>query len=113
MKNLFTNIVEAIHIFIIVSVLIRHIRKGLWKTLWREIKEPGYMSQSQFDSCLARAKAMIFESIEVAIKVFGLMIAQHRSSKKHRENHSEEISRLTSSLEASSVKMSTRAWWQG
>jgi len=112
MKKIINNILEFFHILIIFVVLMKWIRKGLWKTLMREVKEPGYMSQESFSTCMDRAKDMMHEAIETAIRVFAYMIASHRI-KNHHEDRSEELNKIDGLLKASGAKVSSRAWWKG
>lgn len=112
MKKIFTNVLEFFHILIIFIVLMKWIRKGLWKTLTREVKEPGYMSQESFSTCMDRSKTMMHEAIETAIYIFAHMIASHRI-KKHKEDRSEELDKIDGLLKASGAKVSVRAWWKG
>jgi len=77
----------------------------------REVKEPGYMSQESFSTCMDRSKAMIHEAIETAIRVFAHMIASHRI-KNHHEDRSGELDKIDGLLKASGAKVSVRAWWK-
>lgn len=108
------RILQFIHVLFIVHVIIKSFRKEFIKVLLREIKEPGYMSQDQFDNCLSRATAMIEEALIKPKRLYACMILFHRK-KSHEEDHTKELSELSRYLSKSEVKIAVRAagWWNG
>ncbi len=114
MKKLFKRIESYLLILKIVAMLTKAFRKGIKDVLIRESKEESYLPQSDFESCLARAKAGIYEAIKKPIYMLAIAIAAHRK-KFHNEDHSKEVKTVSKSLSATDEKVAVKAatWWRG
>jgi len=110
MKKLLMKIKSYISILILVNVLVKSFKKGIKAVLLREEKEPGYLAQNQFESCMDRAKAIIMEAINKPLHILALAIALHRE-KFHKESHLKEKADLSRQMTAKEVKISARGFW--
>ena len=82
------------------------------KVIRREIDEPEYMPQKDFENCEERARAMVNDAAEAVVKTLGLAICNHREG-KHNEDHLSEIDELSEDLSADKVEIAARGWWDG
>lgn len=93
----------------------RLVAKRLKEDLAREINEPDYMPQEDFETCLARMEALSANAVEYANKFGGLAIANHRSleteSGGHGEDKSAEIASLSADLEQEDLEAAERWFW--
>ncbi len=78
----------------------------------REIDEPDYLPQSDFDSCEDRAVAMVQDAAYRVIKVLGISIAKHRKE-HHNEDTDDEIKSLSVGVPDEQVSVALMGWWQG
>ena len=76
----------------------------------KEIDDPDYLPQGDFETCEERASAMAKDACVALIKTLALSIGTHRND-KHDEDHNAEIEELSISLSSEQIKVGTRGWW--
>lgn len=79
----------------------------------REIDDPDYLPQSDFENCEERAAAIVKDACVSVIKTLAVGIATHRQSDKHKEDHQAEITELSISLSPERMEIGERGWWDG
>jgi len=86
----------------------------MFKELMNEWKNNAY-PQSEYNSCLERAMAMINKAMERPVRYYACLIAHHRDKKHLPENHSEEIKQLEDLMPVRDVKSvrKSRIFWVG
>ena len=80
------------------------------KVVKREIEEPDYLRQEDYDSCEDRAVAMIYDAIPRVRDVLTLAIAKHRQV-KHEEDRNDEVERVSANLDPEDVSVGLMSFW--
>lgn len=82
------------------------------KVLEKEVNDPKYLSQDDFENCMDRAKAGVAEALPKVEKFLATAIAAHRIE-KHGEPLEEELKTYSEGLTEQEVAISTQGWWGG
>ena len=77
----------------------------------KEIDNPDYLPQSDFDSCEERAAAMAKDASVAVIKTLALCIIKHREGEKHGEDYLDEKNRLSESVTNDQLQVSIMSFW--
>ena len=77
----------------------------------KEIDDPNYLPQSDFDSCEERATAMVKDATVAVIKTLAISIAKHREGENHGENHTDELNGLVENVDNNQLQVGLMGWW--
>lgn len=95
------------------EVLAKAFSEELEKVGKKEIDEKDYLPQEDFESCMERAQAMIFDALPRVENMLALAIAIHRHD-AHGEDTVEEVKITSEALAVEDVEaVSANIWWRG
>ena len=78
----------------------------------KEIDEPDYLPQSDFETCEERAAAMVKDACVAVIKTVAISIGKHRES-EHDEDHEAELKVLAEEVTKEQLQVGVMGWWRG
>lgn len=76
----------------------------------KEIDNPDYLPQEDFETCLDRAIAMTSAAMVVPNRMLGVAIAVHRHD-KHGDDTAKEIGEVAEGLTTEQLEAATMGWW--
>lgn len=82
------------------------------KVIQKEIDDPNYLPQEDFENCMDRAKAMLADAMPSIEKVLAGAIATHRIE-HHKEPREEELKVYQENLEPEQLQVTVQGWWVG
>lgn len=85
--------------------------EDLTSELIKEVETKEYLSQESFDSCRARAKAILNKANNRVENILTLAIINHRET-EHEETFEEEKTISTMQLKEEDIKESRGTWWR-
>lgn len=86
------------------------------KVIEKEINDPDYLPQSDFEGsktpCTDRADRMILDALPAIVNTLGLAVAKHRKE-HHDENTTAEMETLSVDLTDEHQQVGLMGWWRG
>ena len=83
----------------------------LGKDLLKEVENDTYLPHEAFDSCEARAKALLNNAVDKVTKVLTLAIIEHRE-REHEETKTIERGIAEVQMSIEDIEVATRGWWR-